>query len=104
MQVLNKMRSCVDGKNDEYKSMKWNTINVSAACLAVGLGGFVTGKLTSRTSGSSETDKLLERAQQIASYKTTSNRNDVSSRRNIASRTARTTSGRSSAKFCSRDK
>jgi hypothetical protein len=97
MQVLNKICSCVDGTNDEYKHMKWNAVNVSAACLAVGLGGFVTGKLTSRTSGSSETDKLLERAQQITSYKTTSNRDDVSSRRNIASRTARTTSGRSSA-------
>lgn len=77
--------------------MKWNATNVSAACLAVGLGGFVAGKFTGGSAGSSEADELIERAQQVSSERISSNRDGGSSRRDTASRTPRMGSDRSTA-------
>lgn len=78
--------------------MKWNATSVSAACLAVGIGGFVAGKLTGGSAGSSEADELLERAQQVSSERTSSSsREGGSSRRETASRTPRASGERSTA-------
>jgi hypothetical protein len=77
--------------------MKWNATSVSAACLAVGLGGFVAGKLTGGSSGSGETEQLLERAQQVSSERTSSARGDNPSRSANTSRTPRSSSGRPAA-------
>ena len=78
--------------------MKWNATSVSAACLAVGIGGFVAGKLTGGSAGSSEADELLERAQQVSSERTSSSSRDGgSSRRDTASRTPRAGGERSTA-------
>jgi hypothetical protein len=78
--------------------MKWNATSVSAACLAVGLGGFLAGKLTGGTAGSSETDELLDRAQRVTSERTSSSdRDGGSSRRDTASRTPRAGGDRSAA-------
>ena len=76
--------------------MKWNATSVSAACLAVGIGGFVAGKLTSGSAGSSEADELLERAQQVSNDRiSSSSRDGGSSRRDTSSRTPRAGSDRS---------
>lgn len=77
--------------------MKWNATSVSAACLAVGLGGFVAGKLTGSPSGGGEAEQLLERAQRVSSERTSSSRGDNSSRSETASRTPRSSSGRPAA-------
>lgn len=77
--------------------MKWNATSVSAACLAIGLGGFVAGKLTSGSTGRGEADELLERAQQVFSERMSSSRDAGSSRRDSASRTSRTAGERPSA-------
>lgn len=78
--------------------MKWNATSVSAACLAVGLGGFVAGKLTGGSAGSREADELIERAQRVSSERTSSSsREGGSPRRDSASRTSRTGSDRSAA-------
>jgi hypothetical protein len=77
--------------------MKWNATSVSAACLAVGLGGFVAGKLTGGSASSGEADELLERAKIVSSERTSSARDGASSRRDSASRTPRAASDRSSA-------
>lgn len=77
--------------------MKWNATSVTAACLAVGLGGFVAGKLTGGSGSSGEADGLLERAQQVSNERTSSSRDGGSSRRDTASRTSRTGGERSTA-------
>ena len=77
--------------------MKWNVTSVSAACLAVGLGGFVAGKLTGGSGSGGEADELLERAQQVSSERMSSSRDAGSSRRDSASRTPRTAGERPSA-------
>ena len=77
--------------------MKWNATSVIAACLAVGLGGFVAGKLTGGSAGRGEADELLERARQVSSERMSSSRDDNSSRRDSASRTSRTAGERPSA-------
>ena len=77
--------------------MKWNATSVSAACLAVGLGGVVAGKLTSGSAGSGEADELLERARQVSSERMSSRRDDNSSRRDTASRSPRAGGERSTA-------
>jgi hypothetical protein len=77
--------------------MKWNATSVSAACLAVGLGGFVAGKLTGGSGSGGEADELLERAQRVSSERTSSGREAGSSRRDTASRTSRTGSDRADA-------
>ena len=77
--------------------MKWNATNVSAACLAVGIGGFVAGKLTGGPSGGGEADELLERAQRVSSERTSSTRSDSTSRRDPASRASRVGSARPAA-------
>ena len=69
--------------------MKWNATSVSAACLVVGIGGFVAGKLTGSPSGGGEADELLERAQRVSSERTSSTHDDSSSRRDTASRASR---------------
>jgi hypothetical protein len=77
--------------------MKWNATSVSAACLAVGLGGFVAGKLTGGSGGGGETDELLERAQRVSSERSSSGRDGSSPRRDSASRVSRTGGDRASA-------
>ena len=77
--------------------MKWNATSVIAACLAVGLGGFVAGKLTGGSAGRGEADELLERARQVSSERMSSSRDENSSRRDSASRTSRTAGERPSA-------
>jgi len=77
--------------------MKWNATSVSAACLAVGLGGFVAGKLTSGSAGRGEADELLERARQVSSERMSSRRDGNSSRRDTASRSTRAGGERSTA-------
>lgn len=77
--------------------MKWNATSVSAACLAVGLGGFLAGKLTGGSGSGSEANELLERTQQASNQRTSSNRDGDSSRRDTASRTSRTGGERSTA-------
>ena len=77
--------------------MKWNATSVSAACLAVGLGGFVAGKLTSGSTGRGEADELLERARQVSNERMSSRRDGNSSRRDTASRSPRAGGERSTA-------
>ena len=77
--------------------MKWNATSVSAACLAVGLGGFVAGKLTRGSAGRGEADELLERARQVSSERMSSRRDGNSSRRDTASRSTRAGGERSTA-------
>ncbi len=77
--------------------MKWNATSVIAACLAVGLGGFVAGKLTSGSAGRGEADELLERARQVSSERMSSRRDGNSSRRDTASRSTRAGGERSTA-------
>jgi hypothetical protein len=85
-------------KQTKITAMKWNATSVSAACLAVGIGGFVAGKLTGGSAGSSEADELLERAQQVSSERTSSSSRDGgSSRRDPASRPTRVGGDRSTA-------
>lgn len=54
--------------------MKWNYTSVGAACLAVGIGGFVAGKISHTDSAPTETDKLLSRADQVAGERMTGSR------------------------------
>lgn len=77
--------------------MKWNATSVSAACLAVGLGGFVAGKITSGSTGRGEADELLERTKQLSSERISSSRDGNSSRRDNASRSTRAGGERSTA-------
>lgn len=75
--------------------MKWNVTSVSAACMAVGLGGFVVGKLTSGATGSGEADQLLGQAKQVSDQRTSSSRDGISARRDTALRASRTAGERS---------
>jgi hypothetical protein len=45
--------------------MKWNAISVSAACIFIGLGGFILGKITSGKTELSEQDRLLEASERL---------------------------------------
>lgn len=70
--------------------MKWNISNVSAMCLAVGLGGFVAGKFTGRPGSSGgETDELLERARQVSNERTSPLRDGSTPRNKFSSRVTR---------------
>ncbi|MEP2776863.1 MAG: hypothetical protein ABJQ29_11760 [Luteolibacter sp.] len=77
--------------------MKWNATSVTAACLAVGLGGFVIGKVTNTGSGSGdrETEALLDRARLASESRSASG--DADGRRDAAGRPIRTGADRSSA-------
>lgn len=75
--------------------MKWNVTSVSAACLAVGLGGFVVGKLTSGSTSSGEADQLPGQAKQVSDQRTSSSRDGVSARRDTALRASRIAGERS---------
>lgn len=46
--------------------MKWNATSAAAACLMVGLAGFIAGKMTSGPSGGGEADELIDRARQVS--------------------------------------
>ncbi len=76
--------------------MKWNATSVSAACLAVGLGGFVVGKMTGG-SGGSEADELIERARQVSNDRMSTSRDGRDSPRSSAGRPSRAGGDRSSA-------
>lgn len=69
--------------------MKWNVTTVTAACLAVGLGGFVIGKVTNNTGASvnSDTEALLDRARQVSDSRASSG--DAESMRDSAGRPSR---------------
>lgn len=54
--------------------MKWNYTSVGAACFAVGLAGFVVGKISRSESSPTEADILLSRADQVAGERMTGNR------------------------------
>ncbi|MFN5739043.1 MAG: hypothetical protein ACK47H_10730 [Akkermansiaceae bacterium] len=45
--------------------MKWNAISVSAACIFIGLGGVILGKITSGKTELSEQDRLLEASERL---------------------------------------
>lgn len=45
--------------------MKWNATSVSAACIVIGVGGFLLGKITSSNSGLSEEDRLAEMPEKL---------------------------------------
>jgi hypothetical protein len=77
--------------------MKWNATSVTAACLAVGLGGFVLGKITGGSGASTEADELIERARQVSGERMPASRDGADSRRNSAGRPTRAGSDRSSA-------
>ncbi len=63
--------------------------------MAVGLGGFVVGKLTSGATGSGEADQLLGQAKQVSDQRTSSSRDGISARRDTALRASRTAGERS---------
>ncbi len=80
--------------------MKWNATNVSAACLAVGLGGFVIGKVShSGGGGTSEADELLNRSRQISSDGSVSGRETADGRKGSSSRSPRAASSRADSTF-----
>lgn len=60
--------------------MKWNAISVSAACIVIGLGGFMLGKLTSGKTELSEQDRLLESSERLIQQRSTSSGSDSKSR------------------------
>lgn len=76
--------------------MKWNYTSVGATCLAVGIAGFVAGKVSHSQSSPTESDKLLSRADQVATERMTGNRSGDG--RSAATR-ARMGEGRSEASF-----
>ncbi len=76
--------------------MKWNYTSVGAACLAVGVAGFVAGKITQGDSPPTEADKLLSRADQVAGERMTGSRGDDA--RSTSAR-ARAGEGRSEGSF-----
>ena len=54
--------------------MKWSYTSVAAACLAVGIAGFLVGKVSNTGSTPTEVDKLLSRAEQVAGERMTGSR------------------------------
>ena len=76
--------------------MKWNYTSVGAACLAVGIAGFVTGKVTQGAGAPSETDELLSRADRAAFERAGADR-DIDGRSTSAR--ARSGEGRSEDSF-----
>lgn len=54
--------------------MKWNYTSVAAACLAVGIAGFLVGKISHTRSATSESDRLLSRADQATTERMTGDR------------------------------
>lgn len=78
--------------------MKWNVTSVSAACLAVGLGGFLIGKVSGDGGASNEADKLLTRSRQISSDGSASG-NGADGRNAPSSRSNRTGASRSDSTF-----
>jgi hypothetical protein len=65
--------------------MKWNTINVSGACLVIGLGGFMIGKLSGGKAELSDNDRLLRESERMIQQRFTDSgpgsRNDQDSNR-----------------------
>ena len=76
--------------------MKWNYTSVGAACLAVGVAGFVVGKVSQHENAPSEADKLLSRADQVAGERMTGSRGDDA---RSASARGRSGEGRSEGSF-----
>lgn len=67
--------------------MKWNATSAGAACLAVGIGGFLAGKLTNDSpKPPSEAEQLLSRADQVSSSRSTADQGDSQNRRLSANR------------------
>lgn len=80
--------------------MKWNATTTTAACLAVGVGGFVIGKISGGSgSGGSETDELIDRARQVSSERVSAGTDVARPRRAAAGRSARAGAVRSTATF-----
>lgn len=57
--------------------MKWNATSVTGACLAVGIGGFLLGKVSPSNNAPTEADKLMNRADQVASERITGSRGEA---------------------------
>lgn len=77
--------------------MKWNTINVSGACLIIGLGGFIFGKLSGGKAELSENDRLLRDSDRLIQQRSadsglTTRNNQDSDRPNRPSRVSGSTS------------
>lgn len=76
--------------------MKWNYTSVGAACLAVGIAGFVAGKISPTSSAPTEADILLSRADQVAGERMTASRGTDA---RAATSRSRTADGRSDSTF-----
>jgi hypothetical protein len=60
--------------------MKWNAISVSAACIFIGLGGFILGKITSGKTELSEQDRLLEASDRMIQQRSVDGSTDFRAR------------------------
>ncbi|MFK7851372.1 MAG: hypothetical protein AB8D78_10380 [Akkermansiaceae bacterium] len=78
--------------------MKLNATSATAACLIVGLGGFLVGKVTTAPSEKSEADRLLESTDQLVNSRTSSGGPD-GERRGAGNRPLRPGSERSDSTF-----
>lgn len=77
--------------------MKWNAISVSAACIFIGLGGFILGKITSGKTELSEQDRLLEASERLINQRSVDGGSDsrTSERSNRPNRPSQQGSGAS---------
>ncbi len=78
--------------------MKWNPTSVSAACLAVGICGFVAGKISNGQDKQSEADLLLSRAKQVSAERLAGGKTDGADSRSTGARN-RNSSERTSGTF-----
>ena len=60
--------------------MKWNATSVSAACIVIGVGGFLLGKITSGNSALSEEDRLAETPEKLIHQRSISGNSESRSR------------------------
>ena len=74
--------------------MNWNATNVTAACLGVGIAGFLAGKLTQGNPEPSEADLLLRQSESMVGSRSGA-QGDRDSSRSASSRPARGNSDRS---------
>ncbi|QTN32718.1 hypothetical protein HZ994_10360 [Akkermansiaceae bacterium] len=81
--------------------MKWNTTSASAACLTVGLAGFLAGKISTGngSAGGGEADELIERARQVSSGGTAAGKEGAGMRRDAAGRPVRAGASRAGTTF-----
>lgn len=75
---------------------------MTAACLVVGVGGFVVGKMSGGASPGGEADELIGRAKQVASERSGGSREGGATRRDSSGRPIRTSSDRSAGTIAER--